>query len=85
MDNPLGLQDVSPTIDAGVIQYTTNDGESVPPTPITNYAGTAPDLGWKEFAVIAIVPGVDAPVVRVLRISEQKCATASFYLIKGKG
>lgn len=42
------LQTGSPAINAGVTQYTTVDGELVPPTPIGPFNGTAPDLGWKE-------------------------------------
>jgi TolB protein len=39
----------SPAIDAGVTQYLANNGEAIPPGPITNFIGLAPDLGWKEF------------------------------------
>jgi len=37
----------SPAIDKGVPQYTANNGELVPPSPIA-FAGAAPDLGWRE-------------------------------------
>jgi len=45
----LALMTGSPAIDAGVAQYIANDGEAIPPGPITNFIGLAPDLGWKEF------------------------------------
>ena len=37
----------SPAIDKGVPQYTANNGELVPPSPIV-FSGAAPDLGWRE-------------------------------------
>lgn len=43
------LQGSSPAIDKGVTQYVSISGEPVPPTPITGFAGAAPDLGWREF------------------------------------
>lgn len=39
----------SPAIDTGVAQYIAKDGEAIPPEPITNFIGSAPDIGWKEF------------------------------------
>ncbi len=45
----LVLQAGSPAIDAGTAQYIANNGEAIPPTPITDFSGAAPDLGWKEF------------------------------------
>jgi hypothetical protein len=44
----LVLQSTSPAIDKGVAQYVAN-GEPIPATPITGFAGAAPDLGWREF------------------------------------
>ena len=44
----LVLQAGSPGIDAGVTQYIANSGEAIPLTPMTNFSGTAPDLGWME-------------------------------------
>lgn len=38
----------SPAIDKGVTQHVANNGELVPPSPITVFAGAAPDLGWRE-------------------------------------
>ncbi len=45
----LVLQSDSPAIDKGVTQFRANNGELVPPNPITGFTGTAPDLGWREF------------------------------------
>jgi hypothetical protein len=45
----LVLRSDSPAIDKGVTQYKANNGELVPPTPISGYTGAAPDLGWREF------------------------------------
>jgi len=42
------LRPDSPAIDKGVTQYVANNGEVVPPVPITGFTGTAPDLGWRE-------------------------------------
>jgi len=53
----LVLQAGSPAIDAGVTQFTAVAGELIPPTPITDYNGLAPDLGWKEYE-----PANTAPV-----------------------
>ena len=53
----LVLQSNSPAIDSGVSQYIANNGEAIPPMPITNFSGAAPDLGWKEFNP----PPPDAP------------------------
>ena len=44
----LVLQANSPAVDKGVTQFVANSGEAIPPSPITNYAGAAPDLGWRE-------------------------------------
>ncbi len=44
----LVLQSGSPAIDKGVTQYVAN-GEPIPATPLTGFAGAAPDLGWREF------------------------------------
>jgi hypothetical protein len=49
----------SPAIDVGTTQYVAVDGETIPPTPISDYAGLAPDLGWKEF--IPPVPATATP------------------------
>ena len=45
----LVLQATSPAIDAGSSQYTANNGEAIPASPITGFSGAAPDLGWREF------------------------------------
>lgn len=45
----LVLRADSPAIDKGVTQLTAQDGEQVPPTPLTGFVGTAPDLGWREY------------------------------------
>ena len=45
----LVLQANSPAIDAGITQLVAADGALIPPTPITNFDGLAPDLGWKEY------------------------------------
>jgi IPT/TIG domain-containing protein len=45
----LVLRADSPAIDKGVTQVKTFTGELVPPTPLTGFAGAAPDLGWREF------------------------------------
>ncbi len=45
----------SPAIDKGVVQYLTASGEAVPPSPITGFTGSAPDLGWREYGSAAFV------------------------------
>jgi cell division septation protein DedD len=45
----LVLRSDSPAIDKGVTQFTANNGELIPPSPLTGFTGTAPDLGWREF------------------------------------
>jgi hypothetical protein len=53
----LVLRANSPAVDKGIAQYTANNGELVPPSPIV-YAGAAPDLGWREIgAPIFPTPG----------------------------
>ena len=53
----LVLQSDSPAIDKGVAQFPANDGELIPPSPLTGFTGAAPDLGWREFgAPIFITP-----------------------------
>jgi hypothetical protein len=42
------LQPGSPAVDACVTQYTAPNGELVPLSPISEYNGSAPDLGWLE-------------------------------------
>lgn len=44
----LVLQSGSPAIDKGVAQFVANNGEAIPPAPLTGFTG-APDLGWREF------------------------------------
>jgi Right handed beta helix region len=44
----LVLRADSPAIDKGVTQFVANNGELIPPTPITVFTGVAPDLGWRE-------------------------------------
>jgi tartrate-resistant acid phosphatase type 5 len=45
----LHLMANSPAIDAGVPQYLSNSGVAVPPSPMTEFNGAGPDLGWAEF------------------------------------
>jgi hypothetical protein len=45
----LVLRSDSQAIDRGVTQLRTNNGEFVPPVPISGFIGAAPDLGWREF------------------------------------
>ena len=45
----LYLLDGSPAIDSGVDQLFSNSGEAIPPSPITEFSGVSPDLGWKEY------------------------------------
>ena len=45
----LVLQATSPAIDAGSSQYTANNGEAIPASPIIGFSSLAPDLGWREF------------------------------------
>jgi hypothetical protein len=47
----LVLRPDSPAIDKGVAQFRANNGELVPPSPITGFTGAAPDMGWREFGV----------------------------------
>lgn len=44
----LVLRADSPAIDKGVTQFVANNGELIPPAPLTVFAGAAPDLGWRE-------------------------------------
>ena len=46
--NGLLLQPSSQAIDKGVVQYVTTNSVPVPPHPINNFKGSAPDLGWRE-------------------------------------
>ena len=55
------LQPGSPAIDRGVTQFTAADGENVPPSPLTGFAGPAPDLGWREAGGAAIFTAVPLP------------------------
>ncbi len=63
------LQQGSPAIDKGVTQFESNDGEAVPPTPIAGFAGSAPDLGWREYgSPIFITPtplGTELPTASI--------------------
>lgn len=43
------LEANSPAIDKGVTQLLAADGEAVPTIPITGFAGSAPDVGWREY------------------------------------
>ena len=45
----LVLRSDSPAIDRGVTQFSANNGELIPASPITGFTGAAPDLGWREF------------------------------------
>lgn len=45
----LVLRSGSPAIDKGVVQFRANNGELIPPSPLTGFSGAAPDLGWREF------------------------------------
>lgn len=55
------LQPGSPAIDKGVTQYVANNAEPIPSTPITAFAGAAPDLGWREYgSPVFIIPGPSA-------------------------
>lgn len=70
--NGLILRGGSPAVDAGVPQYTATNGELIPSTPITNFFGAAPDLGWKEFTppIITTVYSAGARDGWVLESSE---------------
>jgi hypothetical protein len=58
----LVLQSGSPAIDKGVAQYIANNGEPIPPSPLTGFTGAAPDLGWRELgAPIFITPTPTGP------------------------
>ena len=59
----LRLSPGSPAIDVGVTQYIASNGETIPPTPITNFLGSAPDLGWKEFDPSAPVTPTASPTI----------------------
>ena len=53
----LVLRSGSPAIDKGVVQFRANNGELIPPSPLSGFTGAAPDLGWREFgAPIFITP-----------------------------
>lgn len=45
----LHLRFDSPAIDAGINQIISNNGEAIPPSPITEFTGANPDLGWREY------------------------------------
>ncbi len=57
----LVLQAGSPAIDAGVTQYIARDGEAIPPSPISDFSGAAPDLGWQEFIIPATLTPTPTP------------------------
>lgn len=46
------LQSGSPAIDAGTASFIYNDTELVLDIPLSEYSGTAPDLGWEEFNLL---------------------------------
>ena len=59
----LRLSPGSPAIDVGVMQYMANNEEVIPPEPIANFFGSAPDVGWKEFDPSAPVTPTLSPTV----------------------
>ena len=59
----LRLSPGSPAIDVGVTQYIATSGEVIPPDPITNFLGSAPDFGWKEFDPSAPVTPTASPTI----------------------
>lgn len=56
------LQSTSPAIDKGVPQFTAQNGESIPQTPISGFVGTAPDLGWREYGSPVFFTPTPSPV-----------------------
>lgn len=65
----LVLQSTSPAIDKGVAQYVANNGEPIPPYPITGFAGAAPDLGWREFGAPIFMTPTLTPVASFTPLS----------------
>lgn len=57
------LQAASPAIDRGVTQFLAASGEAIPPQPLTQFVGAAPDLGWREFGSPAFVTPTATPFV----------------------
>ena len=57
----LVLQSGSPAIDKGVAQFVANNGEPIPPAPLTGYTG-APDLGWREFGSPIFMTPTPTPI-----------------------
>lgn len=58
----LVLRSDSPAIDKGVTQFVANNGELVPPTPLTGFTGAAPDLGWREFGAPIFPTPTETPI-----------------------
>lgn len=79
----LVLRSDSPAIDKGVTQFVANNGELVPPTPITGFTGSAPDLGWREFGapifptptVTPISSNTPLPTVTVVSLTPEPSLT----------
>lgn len=59
----LRLSPNSSAIDVGVTQFIANNGEAIPPDPIMNFLGSAPDFGWKEFDPSAPVTPTASPTI----------------------
>jgi hypothetical protein len=84
----LVLRSDSPAIDKGIAQFRTNSGELVPPSPITDFTGSAPDLGWREFgapifasptptALSSVTPAATAAVESLTPAPTQTVISAS--------
>ena len=57
----LVIQSGSPAIDKGIAQFMANNGEAVPPSPITGFIG-APDLGWRELGSPIFITPSPTPI-----------------------
>jgi hypothetical protein len=77
----LVLRSGSPAIDKGVAQFQANDGELIPPSPLSGFIGAAPDLGWREFGAPLFMtptstpPSTSTPLPTVTVVSPTSQAT----------
>jgi len=77
----LVLQSASPAIDKGIAQFQANDGELIPPSPLSGFTGAAPDLGWREFGAplfmtsTPTLPSTSTPLPTVTVVSPTPLAT----------
>lgn len=73
----LVLRSDSPAIDRGITQLRANDGELIPPTPISGYIGAAPDLGWREFGAPIFPTPTETPLSAPTPLITQTVGTPS--------